>query len=238
MLAQPVAAREVQLEASWKAALANEFSMPYMRELKLFLQQQKQLGKIIYPKSADIFSALNTTPLDQVRVVILGQDPYHGPKQAHGMCFSVLPGIKPPPSLVNIYKELQADLNITPVTHGYLQSWAQQGVLLLNSVLTVEQANPGSHQNKGWERFTDKIIAVLNAQSKPIIFLLWGSYAQQKGQIIDASKHLILTAAHPSPFSAYRGFLGCKHFSRVNQQLQAWGQSEINWQLPHEVTIE
>ena len=228
------------MEASWKQALATEFAQPYMQELKLFLQQQKQQGKIIYPKSKDIFSAFNNTPLDQVRVVIIGQDPYHGPHQAHGMCFSVLPGIKPPPSLLNIYKELKDDLNITPVKHGYLLNWAKQGVLLLNSVLTVEQSKPGSHQGKGWERFTDKVIAILSSQPRPIIFVLWGSYAQQKVQHIniDTHKNKILTAAHPSPFSAHRGFLGCKHFSQINAILTARGEAPINWQLPNETAIE
>lgn len=226
------AAQEVKLESSWKHALAQEFKAPYMQELKSFLREQKQLGKIIYPKGPDIFSALNNTPIDKVRVVILGQDPYHGPNQAHGMCFSVLPGIKPPPSLLNIYKELQSDLNIEPVKHGYLLSWAKQGVLLLNSVLTVERALAGSHQNKGWEKFTDKIISILNCQQKPLIFVLWGSYAQAKGQHIDQTRHLVLTAAHPSPFSAHRGFLGCKHFSQINNKLREWGEMPIDWQLP------
>lgn len=228
----------VQMESSWKQALAAEFAAPYMAELKKFLQQEKQLGKVVYPKGTDIFSAFNYTPLSKVRVVILGQDPYHGPQQAHGMCFSVLPGIKPPPSLVNIYKELQADLNITPVKHGYLLPWAKQGVLLLNSVLTVEQNKPESHKNKGWEKFTDQVIQILNAQQKQIIFVLWGSYAQQKGQFIDPQKHVVLKAAHPSPFSAYRGFLGCKHFSQINQILVAGGSAPINWQLPNEIAIE
>lgn len=202
-----------------------------MQKLNIFLAQQRQSGKIIYPASKDIFSAFNYTPLEEVSVVILGQDPYHGPNQAHGMCFSVLPGIKPPPSLVNIYKELQTDLRITPATHGYLLPWAQQGVLLLNSVLTVEQGHPGSHQGKGWEQFTDRVITILNARVKPLIFVLWGNYALQKGAHIDTNKHLVLKAAHPSPFSAYRGFFGCKHFSQINQQLLAWGQAPINWQL-------
>lgn len=209
-----------------------------MQELKKFLQAEKQQKKIIYPKSANVFSAFHNTPLDKVRVVILGQDPYHGPNQAHGMCFSVLPGIKPPPSLVNIYKELQSDLNITPVKHGYLESWAKQGVLLLNSVLTVEQNKPESHKNKGWEKFTDRIIQALNSCEQPIIFVLWGSYAQQKGQYIDTQKHIVLKAAHPSPFSAHRGFLGCKHFSKINNILTGRGETAINWQLPNEVAIE
>lgn len=203
-----------------------------MRDLKSFLLQQKQRNKVIYPKGAEYFSAFNHTPLDKVRVVIIGQDPYHGPDQAHGMCFSVKPGIKLPPSLKNIYKELQEDLQVEPVNHGYLMPWAEQGVLLLNSVLTVEKGNPGSHRGKGWERFTDRVIQVLNAGPRPIIFVLWGSYAQEKGKIIDTARHIVLTAAHPSPFSAYRGFFGCKHFSQINNILTARGEPQIEWQLP------
>lgn len=227
----------IQIEESWKPALAEEFVAPYMQDLKKFLQQEKQQGKIIYPNGENIFSAFNYTPFDKVRVVIIGQDPYHGPNQAHGMCFSVLPGVKPPPSLVNIYKELYSDLNIAPVKHGYLLPWAKQGVLLLNSVLTVEHSKPASHQAKGWERFTDHVITQLNARDKPLIFVLWGSYAQNKGKIIDQNKHVVLTAAHPSPFSAHRGFLGCKHFSKINSILQSWGQQPIDWQLPNEVDV-
>jgi uracil-DNA glycosylase len=226
---------EVKLEPSWKQALAEEFKAPYMQSLKAFLKQEKASGKIIYPKGPDIFSALNNTPLDKVRAVIVGQDPYHGPNQAHGMCFSVLPGIKPPPSLVNIYKELQSDLNINPVKHGFLLPWAKQGVFLLNSVLTVEKSQPASHQGKGWEKFTDKIITILNAQSRNIIFVLWGSYAQAKVQHINP-RHLVLTAAHPSPFSAHRGFLGCKHFSKINNKLGEWGEAPIDWQLPNDTS--
>ncbi len=202
-----------------------------MHALNSFLSQERQLGKIVYPAHNDIYSVFNFTPIDKVRVVILGQDPYHGPQQAHGMCFSVLPGIKPPPSLVNIYKELNLDLQIARPNHGYLGTWAQQGVLLLNSVLTVEQGQPGSHQGKGWEQFTDKVINILNDRDDPLIFVLWGAYAQNKGQYINANKHLVLTAAHPSPFSAYRGFFGCKHFSKINAQLAAWGEQPIDWQI-------
>lgn len=240
MLHTDTLAREteiLQLEDTWKQVLKSEFDLPYMRDLKNFLRQEKQQGKIIYPKSKDIFSAFNQTPLDKVRIVILGQDPYHRPNQAHGMCFSVLPGVTPPPSLVNIYKELQADLNIAPAKHGYLLSWAKQGILLLNSVLTVEHTKPESHKEKGWERFTDKVIAILSAQPKPIIFVLWGSYAQNKGQYIDQTKHVILKAAHPSPFSAYRGFFGSKVFSRINEILRSLSEPEIDWQLPSEVAI-
>jgi uracil-DNA glycosylase len=187
---------------------------------------------VIYPPGSQWFAAFNSTPFDQVRLVILGQDPYHGAGQAHGLCFSVLPGVKVPPSLANIYKELADDLGIVPPDHGCLTSWAQQGVLLLNATLTVEQANAGAHQGKGWEQFTDRAIRALNDQRQGIVFLLWGSYAQKKGAFIDQSRHLVLKSVHPSPLSAYRGFLGCKHFSAANQYLQQQGQSGIDWQLP------
>lgn len=226
------------MEESWKRALTAEFEAPYMVNLKQFLLLQKQQKKTIYPKGADIFNAFKYSPIDKVRVVILGQDPYHGPKQAHGLCFSVLPGVKPPPSLMNIYKELYNDLGIAPVKHGCLIPWAQQGVLLLNAVLTVEQGQPNSHQGKGWESFTDQVIATLNGSDKPIIFVLWGSYAQRKGQHINTSKHVVLSAAHPSPFSAHRGFLGSKPFSKINAILAGRGEQQIDWKLPQEYTIE
>lgn len=231
-------ATSVQLEPGWNKALGAEFAQPYMRDLKAFLLAEKQANKTIYPPNKDIFNAFNYTPLNQVRVVIIGQDPYHRPNQAHGLCFSVRPGIGIPSSLQNIYKELNSDLGITPVKHGCLIPWAKQGVLLINTVLTVEQSNPGSHQGKGWERFTDAVINVLNQQKQPIIFVLWGNFALQKGQLIDRTKHTVLTAAHPSPFSAHRGFLGCKHFSQINQILKQRGQEPINWQLPAEIAIE
>ncbi len=220
----------IQLEPSWKNQLADEFSKPYMQQLKQFLQQEKQAKKTIYPKGALIFNAFNLTPFDEVKVVIIGQDPYHGPHQAHGLCFSVLPGVRVPPSLVNIYKELQADLNIKPVQHGCLESWAKQGVLLLNTVLTVEQGKAGSHQDKGWEEFTDQVILKLNARQKPVIFVLWGKYAESKAKLIDPQRHTILKSAHPSPFSASR-FLGNRHFSTINRILQSRGAEPINWQL-------
>lgn len=226
------------VEESWRQALAPEFNAPYMSNLRTFLQNEKQQKKIIYPRFSQIFSAFNHAPINDVRVVILGQDPYHGPNQAHGMCFSVLPGIKPPPSLLNIYKELHNDLGVKPVAHGCLIPWAKQGVLLLNAVLTVEQGKPGSHHGKGWEHFTDKVIGHLNAGAKPIIFVLWGSHAQAKGQQIDPKKHVVLKAAHPSPFSAHRGFLGCKHFSQINNILAKWGQTPIDWQLPEQIILE
>lgn len=227
----------INLEPSWKEILAPEFAKPYMQKLRAFLQHEKAQRKIIYPRGAEIFQAFAHTPYHQVKVVILGQDPYHGTGQAHGLCFSVKPGVQPPPSLVNIYKELQNDLGIKPVQHGYLDYWTRQGVLLLNSVLTVERGLAASHQGKGWEEFTDKAIALLNERVDPIIFLLWGSYAQRKGQVIDKTKHVVLTAAHPSPLSAHRGFLGCKHFSKVNNYLTSWGKTPIDWQLPQDVTV-
>ena len=227
----------VRLDPSWLDVLGKEFDQPYMRQLKAFLQQQKNSGKVIYPPGAQWFSAFNDTPFDKVRVVILGQDPYHGPDQAHGLCFSVLPGVKVPPSLANIYKELASDLGITQPNHGCLTSWAKQGVLLLNATLTVEQADAGAHQGKGWEQFTDQAIRAINDQSEAAVFLLWGSYAQKKGAFIDQSRHLVLKSVHPSPLSAYRGFLGCKHFSATNNYLQQHGRQPIDWQLPSEETV-
>lgn len=216
----------------WQAYLQQEFEQSYMQELKSFLRQEKDLKKVIYPHSDNWFHALEATPLDQVKVVILGQDPYHQPGQAHGLCFSVLPGVKVPPSLVNIYKELQADLGLMPPSHGFLDSWAQQGVLLLNSVLTVEQSNAASHQGKGWERFTDRVISLVNEHCENVVFLLWGSYAQKKGACIDRERHCVLKAPHPSPLSAHRGFLGCQHFSQANHYLQQAGKTAIDWSLP------
>lgn len=221
---------------SWQPWLNAEFDAPYMQQLKLFLQQEKAAKKTIYPHSSHWFHALEATPLDQVKVVIIGQDPYHQPDQAHGLCFSVRPGIKTPPSLVNIYKELQSDLGVAPVNHGYLESWARQGVLLLNAVLTVENSKAASHQGRGWEQFTDRVIATVNEQCEHVVFLLWGSYAQKKGAMIDPQRHRVLTSAHPSPLAAYRGFFGCKHFSQANEYLAAHGRRPVDWQLPEEVS--
>lgn len=220
---------------SWQPLLAPEFDKPYMQQLKAFLAERKAQHVTIYPHSKNWFHALETTPLDNVRVVIIGQDPYHQPGQAHGLCFSVKPGVRVPPSLVNIYKELQADLGIAPVKHGYLESWARQGVLLLNAVLTVEDSSANAHQGKGWEAFTDRIIHLVNEQCDHVVFMLWGSYAQKKGAFIDTSKHLVLKAPHPSPLSAHRGFFGCKHFSQANAWLQSIGRAPIDWQLPEQV---
>jgi uracil-DNA glycosylase len=225
-------ATRVKLEPSWLRVLGDEFDQPYMVELKSFLRAEKQAGKIIYPSGENWFNALNSTPFDAVKVVILGQDPYHGPGQAHGLCFSVLPGVPAPPSLVNIFKELQTDLGIPISRHGYLQHWAEQGVLLLNAVLTVQQANANSHQGRGWETFTDRCIEHLNREREGLVFLLWGSYAQKKGQLIDRKRHQVLLAPHPSPLSAHRGFLGCQHFSKANDYLRRLGVSPIDWTLP------
>lgn len=223
----------VQLDDSWKTALAASFLQPYMINLRQFLAEQKKLGKTIYPPASEYFNALNTTPLSQVKVVILGQDPYHGAGQAHGLCFSVRRGVAVPPSLQNIYRELLNDVGAQPVRHGDLSSWAAQGVLLLNSVLTVEAGMPASHQGRGWELFTDEIIKVLNEQCENLVFLLWGSYAQKKGQHIDTHKHLVLKAVHPSPMAANRGgFFGCKHFSQTNAYLTQHGLEPIDWALP------
>jgi uracil-DNA glycosylase len=222
----------VKLEPGWKAALQGEFEQPYMRQLAEFLRAQKAAGKVIFPPGPLIFNALNLTPLSQLKVVILGQDPYHGPGQAHGLCFSVQPGIATPPSLLNIYKELKRDLNIDIPAHGCLQSWADQGVLLLNTTLTVEQADAGSHAKAGWQHFTDRVISVASERKENLVFLLWGAHAQSKEKLIDASKHLVLKSVHPSPLSAYRGFIGNGHFSRTNKFLQQNGLLPINWRLP------
>lgn len=223
---------QIDLEVSWKKRLIGEFDKDYMSHLKGFLREEYEQKKTIYPKKSEYFSAFKYTPFDKVKVVILGQDPYHGPNQAHGLCFSVLPEVKTPPSLVNIYKELKSDLNIDKKDHGYLLSWAEQGVLLLNSVLTVEMGKAASHRKKGWEAFTDKVIEVLNEREEPMVFLLWGSYAQKKAAFVDRKKHLVLEAPHPSPLSAHRGFLGCKHFSKANKFLIKNGQSPVDWELP------
>jgi uracil-DNA glycosylase len=222
----------VRLEESWKAALASEFLSPYMEQLKTFLLEQKQLGKRVFPKGSEYFRALDLTPLAKVKVVILGQDPYHGVGQAHGLCFSVRPGVRIPPSLVNIYKELEDDLGIPPARHGFLEHWARQGVLLLNSVLTVEEAQAASHQGKGWERFTDAVIRKVNDECEAAAFMLWGAYAQRKAAFVDTGRHLVLKAPHPSPLSAHNGFFGCKHFSKANAFLQSRGREAIDWRLP------
>jgi uracil-DNA glycosylase len=222
----------LRLEASWKARVGAEFERPQMQALADFLRAEKRAGKLIHPSGANIFAALDATPFEQAKVVILGQDPYHGPGQAHGLCFSVPPGVAVPPSLENIFKELQRDLGVARPDHGCLLSWAQQGVLLLNAVLTVERGQAGSHQGKGWEGFTDACIDALNREREHLVFLLWGSYAQAKGKLIDRARHLVLKAPHPSPLSAHRGFLGCGHFSRTNQYLRDKGLGPVDWRLP------
>jgi uracil-DNA glycosylase len=222
----------VKLIDSWHQALAPEFEKVYMQDLRQFLLREKSRGKKIYPPGDEIFNSLNSTGFDAVKVVILGQDPYHGPGQAHGLCFSVKPGVDIPPSLLNIYKELFTDMAIAPAQHGCLSSWASQGVLLLNSVLTVQAGSAASHRGKGWEQFTDRIVKLLNEKRKNLVFLLWGSYAQKKGAIIDRNRHLVLESPHPSPLSAHGGFFNNKHFSSANAYLVQAGHTEIDWQLP------
>jgi uracil-DNA glycosylase len=228
-----MAERAIRLEPSWKAALAAEFEQPYMDALRRFLLEQKQARRVIYPPSERIFAALDLCPLPSVKVVIIGQDPYHGPGQAHGLCFSVLPGVPQPPSLVNVFQEINDELGTAERrldgARGCLAPWARQGVLLLNAVLTVERGRAGSHQGRGWERFTDRVVAVLNAEREHLVFLLWGSYAQKKGAHVDRLRHCVLTAPHPSPLSAHRGFFGCGHFARANDYLIAHGQAPIDW---------
>jgi len=222
---------EIGLEASWRKRLQVDFDAEYMLELRDFLREQKLLGKTVYPSKDEIFAALNATPFDAVKIVILGQDPYHGPGQAHGLCFSVRQNVPVPPSLRNIYKELAADINFLPPKHGCLNEWAQQGVLLLNSVLTVEGNLAASHKDKGWEKFTDSIVSHLNDKAENIVFILWGNYAQKKGAMIDRARHLVLESPHPSPLSASRGFYGNHHFSKSNEYLRAHDVAAIDWQL-------
>lgn len=222
---------EIKLEPSWKNKLASEFEKPYMKNLRAFLLQEANQNKIIYPKGNNIFNAFNLTPFDQVKVVLIGQDPYHGPNQAQGLCFSVNKETPLPPSLVNIYKELETDLNIKPATHGSLEAWAKQGVLLLNTVLTVEHGKAGSHHGKGWEQFTDKVIQILNEEKENLVFILWGSPAQKKAANVDTTRHLVLKSVHPSPLSSYRGFFGSKPFSKTNSYLKSKNITEINWAL-------
>ena len=233
----------VRLHPSWRRWLDAEFQLPYMQALRAFLAEEKGRRKVIYPRGASIFAALDSTPFEHVKVVIIGQDPYHGPGQAHGLCFSVQAGVPVPPSLHNILAEIADDLGAearaaggdgaapprVPAGRGCLAGWARQGVLLLNAVLTVEHGRAGSHQGKGWERFTDRIVSVLNDERDGLVFLLWGGYAQRKGAIVDARRHLVLTAPHPSPLSAHRGFLGCRHFSQANRYLVQQGQAPIDW---------
>ena len=234
------AADRVRLEASWKDALMDEFEASYMKKLRAFLVAERQARKVIYPQGDRIFAALDATPLDAVKVVIIGQDPYHGPNQAHGLCFSVLPGVAAPPSLVNIFQEINTDMvdenvpfgrrdGAIPAGHACLEPWARQGVLLLNAVLTVAAGRAGSHQGRGWETFTDRVVETINRRREHVVFMLWGSYAQKKGAVVDDRRHLVLSAPHPSPLSAHRGFFGCRHFSRANQYLVEHDILPINW---------
>ncbi len=231
-----MASDAVRLEPSWKQALAAEFEAAYMQDLKRFLVDQKSRRKHIFPRGSHIFRALDLTPLPHAKVIVIGQDPYHGVGQAHGLCFSVPEGVEPPPSLKNIFQEINTDLGVENdsaralgAQNGCLESWAEQGVLLLNSVLTVEKGRAASHQGRGWERFTDCIVNVLNERCEHLVFLLWGSYAQKKGAIVDRARHLVLTAPHPSPLAAHRGFFGCRHFSRANDYLREHGLEPIDW---------
>jgi len=224
--------RAVQLKPDWLDALQGEFAQPYMQQLRDFLQAEKAAGKVVFPPGALIFNALNSTPLDKVRVVIIGQDPYHGPGQAHGLSFSVPPGVRTPPSLQNIFKEINRDLGLPIPQHGCLHSWAERGVLLLNAVLTDEQGQAGSHAKRGWERFTSRVIELVNERCEHCVFLLWGSYAQRKGEQIDRTRHCVLTSVHPSPLSAHRGFIGNGHFSAANDYLVSNGLAPIDWSLP------
>ncbi len=228
----------IRLEPSWKARVGDWLLRPEMRALAAFLRAEKAAGKTIHPPALQIFAALDATPFDAVEVVILGQDPYHGPGQAHGLCFSVLPGVPVPPSLDNIFKEIGRDLGNARPDHGCLLPWARQGVLLLNAVLTVENGKAGSHQGKGWEGFTDHVIDALAREREGLVFLLWGSYAQAKGKLIDARRHCVLRAPHPSPLSAHRGFLGCGHFGAANRWLAGRGAKPIDWSLPARAAME
>lgn len=224
-----------QLEASWGQVLQEEFEKPYMGELKKFLNEERAGQIPIFPPAPAVFHAFSLAPIDKVKVVIVGQDPYHGPGQAHGLCFSVQKGVAIPPSLQNIFKEIESDLQIPPPSHGCLTKWAEQGVLMLNATLTVRQSSPMSHHGRGWEQFTDQVIRILSERSSPIVFLLWGKSAQQKCQhlLFENSPHLLLKAPHPSPFSAHTGFLGCKHFSQTNEFLMRHGKAPIDWDLRH-----
>ncbi len=223
---------DVKIEPGWKEVLKDEFSKPYFERIVHFLKTEKMAGKTIYPPGPLIFNAFEQTPFNQVKVVIIGQDPYHGPRQAHGLCFSVQEGVKPPPSLVNIYKEIQSDTGISmTLDKGDLTSWAKQGVLLLNAALTVRANEPFSHSQIGWSEFTDAVIRKIDREKEGVVFLLWGKFAQEKQLLIDSTKHHVLKAAHPSPFSADKGFFGCKHFSQTNELLQQQGKDPINWKI-------
>jgi len=232
-----MSAETIKLEPAWKARVGDYLLRPEMRALADFLRTEKAAGKRIYPPGPQIFTALDATPFEQIKVVILGQDPYHGPGQAHGLSFSVPLGVVVPPSLLNIFKEIERDLGLPRPDHGWLMPWARQGVLLLNAVLTVEAGRAGAHQGKGWEGFTDHIVEILDREREGLVFLLWGSYAQQKGKIIDTRRHCVLRAPHPSPLSAHRGFIGCGHFGKANRWLAGAGRAPIDWSLPLSATL-
>ena len=231
-------ADHIKLEPSWKARVGDYLLRPEMRELSAFLRERAAAGARIFPPARNIFAAFDATPFDAVKVVVLGQDPYHGPGQAHGLCCSVQPGVPVPPSLQNMYKEIERDLGIPRPDHGYLMPWAERGVLLLNAVLTVEQGRAGAHQGKGWEGFTDHVVEVLDREREGLVFMLWGSYAQKKGRIVDARRHRVLRTTHPSPLSAHRGFLGSGHFSAANDALQRRGATPIDWSLPPRAQLD
>ncbi|GCE48711.1 uracil-DNA glycosylase [Thermosporothrix hazakensis] len=222
---------QIDIPESWRQLLADEFEKPYFKKLEQFVDEERQ-KHTVFPPEEDVFNALRLTPYEKVNVLLLGQDPYHDNNQAHGLCFSVRPGIKPPPSLMNMYKELHADVGFRIPKCGYLAPWAEQGILMLNAVLTVRAHSPNSHKNHGWEKFTDEIIRKVNEKPEPVIFVLWGSYAQKKLALIDTSRHHIIQSAHPSPLSARQGFFGSRPFSKINEYLRADGKPEINWQIP------
>ena len=228
----------IKLEPSWKARVGDYLLRPEMRALSAFLRERASAGARIFPPARNIFAAFDATPFDRVKVVVLGQDPYHGPGQAHGLCFSVQPDVPVPPSLLNMYKEVERDLGLPRPDHGYLMPWARQGVLLLNAVLTVEQGKAGAHQGRGWEEFTDHVVEVLDREREGLVFMLWGSYAQKKGRIVDARRHRVLRTTHPSPLSAHRGFLGSGHFSAANDYLQRRGAAPIDWSLPPRAELD
>ena len=223
--------KKIALEEGWREVLKNEFEQLYMKKLKSFLSSELAKGKTIYPHGREIFQAFDWTPFEKVKVVIIGQDPYHGPNQAHGACFSVKPGVPAPPSLINIFKEIHSSLGLPVPSHGYLKKWATQGVFLLNTVLTVEKGQPSSHQGKGWEEFTDRVVELLNKEREGLVFMLWGNHARKKAAGVDTRRHMVLRAPHPSPLSAYRGFLGCGHFCRANNYLVQLGLEAIDWKL-------
>ena len=231
-------ADRVRLAPSWKARVGDHLLRPDMVVLAAFLRAEKARGRILYPPGPRIFAALDATPFDEVKVVVLGQDPYHGAGQAHGLSFSVPPGVPPPPSLQNIFKEIQRDLGIAPPDHGCLLPWARQGVLLLNAVLTVEDGRAGAHQGRGWEGFTDAVVEALDREREGLVFMLWGAYAQAKGRLLDTRRHCVLRAPHPSPLSAHRGFIGCGHFGKANRWLQGAGRAPIDWSLPPRAAVE